>query len=84
MDISIETDYCNFIFNELSSRIYRMTKGIIIDYFTYLKIKNTSLKESEKKIKQLVEIWVERLNGKPFHGGDSPDAGDFRVIIFHL
>lgn len=59
-----------------------MTKGILGDYVSYRKIKNTLLKDSEKKVKQLVETWVERLNGKPFHGGDSPDAADFRVIIF--
>ncbi len=59
-----------------------MTKGILGDYVSYRKIKNTSLKDSEKKAKQLVETWVERLNGKPFHGGDSPDAADFRVFFY--
>jgi len=56
-----------------------MTIGIIKDYYSYRKIKNTTLKNSDKKMKELVETWIERLNGKPFHGGDSPDAADFRV-----
>lgn len=58
-----------------------MTKGMISDYFGYRKIKNTTLKDSDKKIKELIETWVERLNGKPFHGGESPDAADFRVSL---
>lgn len=64
-----------------SSRLYRMSKGILGDFVTYIKIKNSVLKNSENKLKVLVDTWVERLNGKPFHGGESPDAADFRVII---
>ena len=56
-----------------------MLKSILTDYFSYRKIKNNILKDSEKNIKELAGTWVERLNNKPFHGGDSPDAADFRV-----
>jgi len=58
-----------------------MSKGILSDYLSYRKIKNTVLKNSENKLKILVDTWVERLNGKPFHGGESPDAADFRVLF---
>ena len=56
-----------------------MIKGIITDYIPFKKIKNSELKQSEEKLKELINTWVERLNEKPFHGGDSPDAADFRV-----
>lgn len=58
-----------------------MTKSILGDYMNYRKIKNTTLKDSEKNLKVLLDTWVDRLNGKPFHGGESPDAADFRVFF---
>jgi hypothetical protein len=58
-----------------------MSKGIITDYINYRKIKNTILKDSEKRLKILLDTWIDRLNGKPFHGGETPDAADFRVFL---
>ena len=55
-----------------------MLKGIIIDYIPYRNIKS-ELKNSEENLKKLMETWVERMNNKPFHGGETPDAADFRV-----
>jgi hypothetical protein len=59
-----------------------MIKGIIIDYISYRLVKNKELnmQKSEENIKKIMETWVERINNKPFHGGDVPDAADFRVI----
>jgi len=37
------------------------------------------IKNSYFEIVKLSKEWVERLNNKPFHGGDVPDAADFRV-----
>lgn len=58
-----------------------MTKSILTDFFSYKKIKKNELKNSEKNLKELIDNWVNRLNNKPFHGGESPDSADFRVNL---
>lgn len=61
-----------------SSRIYRLVRNTILDFIPFLK--NRKLyKETNNTLKGLTSQWAERLNKKPFHGGETPDAADFKL-----
>jgi hypothetical protein len=78
--------------NRIFSRLYRLGKDILYDIFSNFKYSMTLSwnsnpkkskkdldKENSKILLELVKIWVERMNKNPFHGGDIPDAADFRL-----
>lgn len=76
--------------NRIFSRLYRLGKDILIDMINRLKnLKQYKInsKQSKKQLNkensefliELVKTWVQRMNKNPFHGGDIPDAADFRL-----
>lgn len=65
--------------SRLISRIYRLVKETIKDLF--VSNKKQKLKEFPNDLNKKADDWVQRLNSSTFHGGDVPDAADFRVIF---
>jgi len=68
--------------SRLVSRIYRLGKSILKDFkftFSSKKSKNSFFEENDKELVNLIKTWVERLNNNGFHGGDVPDAADFKL-----
>jgi hypothetical protein len=72
--------------NRLFSRLYRLGKDILNNIFSFSKLTLKS-KKPQKEIErdnselliESVKTWVQRMNKNPFHGGDIPDAADFRL-----
>jgi hypothetical protein len=58
--------------------MYRIARGIVLDSFKYLKNRKLT-KQSKVVFNSLADGWVTRLNKQPYHGGETPDAADFRV-----
>jgi hypothetical protein len=64
--------------SRLMSKLYRLLRSTLYDLFTFKKKKHI-LKENHETLKFKIENWVLRLNENPFHGGDVPDAADFKL-----
>jgi hypothetical protein len=73
----------NYVYrNRIISRLFRLLTCSIKDYKYYIQRNNKKklfIAENEKKLQELVSTWLGRLNNKPFHGGDIPDAADFKL-----
>jgi hypothetical protein len=59
-------------------RVKRIITSTIKDTFKYIKDRKLT-KNTKPKFNELANGWVARLNSQPYHGGESPDAADFRV-----
>lgn len=68
--------------NRIVSRIYRLGRDLVKDLKFYMQgraKKKAFFEENEKNLTSGIKTWIERLNGRAFHGGDIPDAADFRM-----
>jgi hypothetical protein len=73
--------------SRIFSRIYRLGSDILSDFsyhfLTRAKTKNEISKKNVDEIILLVKDWILRMNENPFHGGDVPDAADFRLYAIY-